>query len=82
MEEVGFCNQCRRIVNLQYHFCPWCGAEQKRAEVNLDLTLEESCRKMDQMVQKKQRNSTLDRIERELNYIEEDMQLILSKEKK
>lgn len=82
MEEVGFCSQCRRIVNLQYKFCPWCGAQQKLPEIDLHETLNQSCRKMDQMMQRKQRNSKLDQIERELSFIEEDLQLILSKEKK
>jgi len=69
------------MVLEEYNYCPWCAAELVN-KPSLEQSLEESCGKMERILNKKRNSQSLDRIEEQLFQLEEEINLILAREKK
>lgn len=78
---MNFCTMCHRMVMEDYRYCPWCAADLKK-DSSWENSLDDSCGKMERILIKKRNSESLDRIEEQLFQLEEEINLILSREKK
>ncbi|MDA3850418.1 MAG: hypothetical protein PF447_04020 [Spirochaetaceae bacterium] len=78
MDKQRFCESCRRFINVEYLYCPWCGVEKDHS-LDLQESIEQSSKEMEIIL----KEDNLQRMEEILNQIDRDMlELMLSREKK
>ena len=37
MDDLGFCSQCGKVLELKFRYCPFCGSQQKTSGSWVDL---------------------------------------------